>query len=70
MNVDYEDVCVMWNSGESVAAIAKKYGASAATVRNWINQLRKKGVKLEKRRRGSIDIDVAAINKRLQRIKS
>lgn len=66
---DWIQFAKFWNKGMSVKELAHKFGASEATVRNWVNVLRKKGVSLNKRVRGTqYDLskdDVASINKHL-----
>lgn len=42
-----------WNNGTDVKVLSERYQCSEATVRNWVNVLRKKGVALNKRNRGT-----------------
>ena len=57
--------CQDWNAGLTAKELAVKYGASVPTVRNWVASLRKKGVNLKKRTASHLEIDVAAVNRKL-----
>lgn len=64
---DWIQFAKYWNEGMTVKELAEKFGASEATVRNWVNVLRKKGVKLQSRVRGTqydlSEDDINTINK-------
>ena len=67
---DWIQFAKMWNSGKTVKELAEQFGCTEATVRNWVNVLRKKGVSLEKRTRGTqYDLskeDIDSINKHIR----
>ena len=58
--------CKDWNSGMTAKDMASKYGCNVSTIRNWVNTLRKKGVKLEKRVKSHLEIDVETVNRALR----
>ena len=63
---DWISFCKDWNAKVPVDVLADKYSMSKSAVRNRVNSLRKKGVKLELRTRGPIlDVDVDEINRSL-----
>lgn len=63
MNTDeWVAFSIDWNNDMATKELARKYGASEQTIRNWVNTLRKRGVKLNKRTRSHLEIDVEEIN--------
>ena len=63
--IDWIEFSKDWNNGLTAKELAAKYGAEVATIRNWVNVLRTKGVNLEKRVKSHLEIDVDEINRNL-----